>query len=248
VATRSRANGSGPIDLLKRYRSLCEARGLARANRVALAPSIEEELGRLEEQLRALLTVARSEADNASEPTEPPESPEPVAQAPPEVASPEEQPTEGRSDPVAAVVFTDGAAEGNPGPGGYCAIVRVPGRPDRELSGGTIHTTNNKMELTAAIVGLREALASGAGEVSVLSDSEYVVRGMTEWLRGWERKGWRTTTGQPVKNRELWEQLADLARDRAVRWQWIRGHAGHPENERCDRVATTRAREAASRH
>src|SRR5438105_8725927 len=144
-----------------------------------------------------------------------------------------------------ALVFTDGAAEGNPGPGGYCAIVRMSGRPDRELSGGTIHATNNQMELTAAIVGLREALAAGAGDVTVHADSEYVVKGITRWLPSWERKGWKTAAGQPVKNRELWEELATLVNGRAVRWQWVRGHAGHPENERCDLVATTRAREAA---
>lgn len=145
----------------------------------------------------------------------------------------------------AAIVFTDGAAEGNPGPGGYCAIVRIPGRPDRELSGAEPHTTNNKMELTAAIVGLKAAIEAGAADVEVLSDSEYVIKGMTQWLAGWRRKGWKTAGGQDVKNRDRWEQLAELVQGRHVRWTWIRGHAGHPENERCDTVASAAARRIA---
>jgi ribonuclease HI len=153
------------------------------------------------------------------------------------------------AQPIAttATVFTDGSAEGNPGPGGYCAIVRVPDLPDRELSGGTNHTTNNKMELTAAIVGVSAALDVGARQVTVISDSEYLVKGMTRWLAGWQAKGWKTAEGQPVKNRELWERLATLATRGEIRWQWIRSHAGHPENERCDVLATTAARKAASR-
>ncbi|HEX5414862.1 MAG TPA: ribonuclease HI [Chloroflexota bacterium] len=142
------------------------------------------------------------------------------------------------------VVFTDGSAEGNPGPGGYCALVRVPGQPDRELSGGARHTTNNQMELTAAIVGLQAAVAEGAGAITVITDSEYLVKGMKSWLAGWVKKGWTTSTGQPVKNRELWEQLAQLVRGRNVEWQWVRGHAGHPENERCDALATAAAARA----
>jgi ribonuclease HI len=149
--------------------------------------------------------------------------------------------------PASAVVYTDGSAEGNPGPGGYGAIVRVPGLPDRELSGGTNHTTNNKMELTAAIVGVSAALDVGARQVTVISDSEYLVKGMTRWLAGWQAKGWKTATGEPVKNREYWERLAALAKRGEVRWQWIRGHAGHPENERCDVLATNAARKAAGR-
>lgn len=146
---------------------------------------------------------------------------------------------------LSATIFTDGAAEGNPGPGGYCAIVRVPGRPDRELSGSSIHTTNNKMELTAAIAGLRAAIDAGADDITVVTDSEYLVKGMTEWLPEWERRGWKTWAGQPVKNKDLWQQLVSLTRGRNVRWQWIKGHAGHPENERCDLVATASARRAA---
>jgi ribonuclease HI len=153
-----------------------------------------------------------------------------------------------RSSPNAsamgATVFTDGSAEGNPGPGGFGAIVRIPGLPDRELSGGTNHTTNNKMELTAAIVGVRAALDAGAKQITVKSDSEYLVKGMTRWLSGWLAKGWKTSDGQPVKNRELWEQLDALRTLGTIRWEWIRGHAGHPENERCDSLATAAARKA----
>jgi ribonuclease HI len=101
------------------------------------------------------------------------------------------------------------------------------------------------MELAAAIVGVRAALDAGASHVTVVSDSEYVVKGMTRWLSGWLAKGWRTSDGQPVKNRELWEQLAELAERGTLQWQWIRGHAGHSENERCDAVATAAARKAA---
>jgi ribonuclease HI len=144
-----------------------------------------------------------------------------------------------------ATIFTDGAAEGNPGPGGYCAIVRIPGRPDRELSGSSIHTTNNKMELSAAIAGLKAVAETGATEIRVIADSEYLVKGMTNWLAGWVAKGWKTAYGQPVKNRELWEQLAELTRGKSVQWEWVRGHAGHPENERCDEVASAAARQAA---
>ena len=145
---------------------------------------------------------------------------------------------------LTATIFTDGSAEGNPGPGGYCAIVRIPGRPDRELSGSSIHTTNNKMELAAAIAGLKAAVDVGATDIAVVTDSEYLVKGMTNWLAGWIAKGWKTAYGQAVKNRELWEQLAKLAQGRQVRWEWVRGHAGHPENERCDAVATANARQA----
>ena len=141
-------------------------------------------------------------------------------------------------------VYADGACLGNPGPGGYGVIVRVPGKPDREMSGGSPSTTNNQMELTGVIVGLRQAIQDGATEITVYSDSEYLVKGMTSWLAGWERKGWKTSAGQPVKNRDLWESLSQLARGRKITWTWIRGHAGHPENERCDELAVAAARQA----
>ena len=147
-----------------------------------------------------------------------------------------------RSGP--ARVYADGACQGNPGPGGYGVIVRVPGKPDREMSGGSPSTTNNQMEMTGAIVGIRQAIQDGATEIVVTSDSEYLVKGMKSWLAGWERKGWKTSAGQPVKNRELWETLSQLTRGRNVTWNWIRGHAGHPENERCDELAVAAARQA----
>jgi ribonuclease HI len=217
---------SAGSDLLRRYRTLCEATGIARANRLPLAAAALAELSDLEERLIVLLEPKAAPNGRAA--------PHPAtSHAPP--------PTGGG----VATVFTDGAAEGNPGPGGYCAIVRTPGRPDRELSGAAPQTTNNKMELTAAIVGLGAAIEAGATEVDVLSDSEYVVKGMTQWLAGWRRKSWKTASGQDVKNRDLWEQLAALVQGRPVRWTWIRGHAGHPENERCDAVASAAARRAA---
>ena len=228
-----------PEDLIRRYRTLCEASGIARANRVQLARPLQAELANLQRRLLTLLGA--DESDESEEPREvnavPTSSaPEPVpfpAPAAPQAATP------------SATIFTDGAAEGNPGPGGYCAIVRIPGRPDRELSGSSIHTTNNKMELSAAIAGLRAAVDAGISDLTVFSDSEYLVKGMTEWLADWERRGWKTRSGQPVKNQDLWQQLASLARGRTVRWEWVKGHAGHPENERCDEVATAAARRAA---
>lgn len=224
------------VGLLRRYRTLCEAQGLGRANRLPLAESAASELVDVERQLVELLEASGSnsgegpgettDADDAASPT-----PDPS--------------TVGAGRKLVATVFTDGSAEGNPGPGGYCAIVRIPGRPDRELSGGTNHTTNNKMELTAAVVGLRCAIDAGAHAVTVMTDSEYLVKGMSRWLSGWKSKNWLTAERQPVKNRELWEQLDHLTQGRSIQWQWIRGHAGHPENERCDLIATRAAREAA---
>lgn len=230
-------------DLLRRYRQLCEASGIARASRLPLAPPLQEELATLQERLLALLNqnsravlLARESEGPAPVPT--PSTPEPVSLPP---ANPGPPP----AAKPAAIVFTDGAAEGNPGPGGYCAIVRIPGYPDRELSGSSIHTTNNKMELAAAIAGLRAVADAGIADVTVISDSEYLIKGMTEWLPEWERRGWKTASGQPVKNRELWQELASLVRGRNVKWEWIKGHAGHPENERCDLVATAAAHRAA---
>lgn len=147
----------------------------------------------------------------------------------------------GPGQPVAATIFCDGACQGNPGPGGYGVIVRCAGLPDRELSGGKPVTTNNQMELAGAIAGLEAALECNATDITVITDSEYLVKGMTEWATGWQRKGWRTTAGTPVKNRDLWERLLALTTGRTMRWQWTKGHAGHPENERCDHLAVTAA-------
>ncbi len=131
-------------------------------------------------------------------------------------------------------IFTDGACSGNPGPGGWGAILRWNGT-ERELSGGEALTTNNRMELTAAIKAL-EALKEKC-RVSLYSDSSYVRDGIKTWIHSWKRNGWRTADKKPVKNAELWQAL-DAARARHdVDFHWIRGHAGHPENERCDELA-----------
>ena len=147
--------------------------------------------------------------------------------------------------PGEALVWTDGACQGNPGPGGRGAIVVAPdsGEP-AELSGGAPHTTNNIMELTAALEGLR-ALPGGSA-ACVVTDSRYLHDGMTSWLAGWKRRGWTTAGGAPVKNRELWVALEEaVARHRAVRWHWVRGHVGHPLNERADRLAVAAVARAA---
>lgn len=131
-------------------------------------------------------------------------------------------------------IFTDGACSGNPGPGGWGAILRY-GTIERELSGGEAHTTNNRMELTAAIRAL-EALTERCA-VDLYTDSSYVKDGIGGWIEGWKRNGWKTASKKPVKNAELWQQL-EQARDRHdVTWHWVKGHAGHPENERADELA-----------
>ncbi len=124
-------------------------------------------------------------------------------------------------------IFCDGACSGNPGPGGYGAILRCRG-VEKELSGGEADTTNNRMELTAAIAALRQL--TRPCRATLTTDSQYLVKGMTEWLAGWQRNGWRNSKKEAVLNRDLWEQLAELAAKHRVRWQWVRGHAGHPEN------------------
>lgn len=134
------------------------------------------------------------------------------------------------------IVYTDGGANPNPnGPGGWAALLCF-GDQRRELSGGEPSTTNNRMELLAAIMAL-EALNRPCNVV-LYTDSEYLKKGMTEWLPGWLRKNWRTANGQPVKNRELWERLHAAAARHAIEWRWVRGHAGNPENERVDQLAT----------
>lgn len=135
--------------------------------------------------------------------------------------------------------WTDGACSGNPGPGGWGVLMRATDGAtvlrERELSGGEAQTTNNRMELMAAISAL-EAL-SRPSAITIVTDSAYVKNGVTEWIHGWKRKGWRSATGKPVKNIELWQRL-DTARARhQVRWEWIKGHAGHAENERADELA-----------
>jgi ribonuclease HI len=142
-----------------------------------------------------------------------------------------------------ATIFTDGACLGNPGPGGWAAIVRTD-RAERELSGFEPATTNNRMELRAAV----EALASlpEPSGVDLHTDSQYLRTGMAEWLARWKRNGWRTADKKPVKNRDLWEALDALAQRHAIQWHWVRGHCGHPENERCDALANEAIRNARS--
>lgn len=141
------------------------------------------------------------------------------------------------SEPVHA--WTDGACLGNPGPGGWGVVLRWNGH-ERELSGGELDTTNNRMELMAAIRAL-ESLRRPC-RVILTTDSQYVRKGITEWMPGWKRNGWKTASKKPVKNAELWRRL-DAARERhEVRWDWVKGHSGHPENERADELASDAAR------
>jgi ribonuclease HI len=134
----------------------------------------------------------------------------------------------------AVEVYADGACRGNPGPGGWGVLLREGGR-ERELHGGEAATTNNRMELTAVIRAL-EALAPGA-RVRVYTDSQYVQKGISAWIHDWKRRGWHTADRKPVKNVDLWMRLDELARGHHVEWHWVRGHAGHPENERADALA-----------
>ena len=131
-------------------------------------------------------------------------------------------------------IFTDGACKGNPGPGGWGAVIRS-GAREKELSGGEPLTTNNRMELLAAIRAL-EALKRPC-EIVLHTDSNYVKDGITKWIHGWRRNGWRTADRKPVKNAELWQQLLDAAAPHKVEWRWVKGHSGHPENERADKLA-----------
>lgn len=134
----------------------------------------------------------------------------------------------------AVAAFTDGACRGNPGPGGWGVVLQAGGRV-KELSGGEPATTNNRMELTAAIEAL--AALKESCRVDLYTDSTYVRSGITEWLPAWRARGWRTADRKPVKNQDLWMALADLAARHEVKWHWVKGHAGHPENERADELA-----------
>ena len=135
-------------------------------------------------------------------------------------------------------IFTDGACKGNPGPGGWGAILRSGGK-ERELSGGENPSTNNRMELMAAIEALN-ALTKPC-RVSLTTDSNYVRDGITKWIHGWRRNGWKTADRKPVKNAELWQALLDAAELHRVEWHWVKGHAGHPENDRADALACAAA-------
>jgi ribonuclease HI len=131
-------------------------------------------------------------------------------------------------------IFTDGACRGNPGPGGWGAILRKAAH-EKELYGGEAQTTNNRMELMAAIQAL-EALTRPC-DVTLTTDSQYVRKGITEWIDNWRRRGWKTADKKPVKNVDLWQRLEKAAERHRIHWAWIRGHTGHPENERADALA-----------
>ena len=131
-------------------------------------------------------------------------------------------------------IFTDGACRGNPGPGGWGALLRYNGH-EKELYGAEVNTTNNRMELMAAIRAL-ESLKRGC-KVSLTTDSEYLRKGITEWLDQWKQRGWRTAAKKPVKNVDLWQRLEQAIEEHEIQWHWVKGHSGHDENERADQLA-----------
>ena len=131
-------------------------------------------------------------------------------------------------------IFSDGACKGNPGPGGWGVLLRY-GKHEKQLYGGEPETTNNRMELMAVIEGLQRLKRSS--RVRVITDSQYVKNGITQWIHNWKRNGWKTAARQPVKNADLWQLLDREVAKHQVEWQWVKGHAGHPENELADRLA-----------
>ncbi len=131
-------------------------------------------------------------------------------------------------------IFTDGACRGNPGPGGWGAVMRFKGK-EKQLYGGEPETTNNRMELKAVIKALEEL--TRPAEVRVTTDSQYVKKGISEWIHNWKRNGWRTAAKKPVKNSDLWRELDELVARHDVVWEWVKGHSGHPENELADDLA-----------
>lgn len=139
-------------------------------------------------------------------------------------------------------IFTDGACKGNPGPGGWAALLRM-GRHERELKGREAQTTNNRMEMTAIIKAL-EALKEPC-RIDLYSDSKYVIDGITKWVEGWKRRGWINASKKPVRNADLWHRLIDAAAPHQISWHWVRGHDGHEENERVDQLASDEAHAAA---
>ena len=142
------------------------------------------------------------------------------------------------SELPAVDIFTDGACRGNPGPGGWAALLRTGGK-EREIAGGETPSTNNRMELMAAIAAL-QALKRPC-QVRLYTDSVYVRDGITKWVHGWRRNGWRTADKKPVKNAELWQQLIDATGPHRIEWHWVKGHSGHPENDRVDALACAEA-------
>lgn len=140
-------------------------------------------------------------------------------------------------------IFTDGACKGNPGPGGWGAILRV-GSNEKELDGGEAETTNNRMEMTAAIEAL--AALKRPCRVDLYSDSKYMIDGITKWITGWKKRGWRTSDKKAVRNEDLWRALDEAVQKHEVSWHWVRGHDGHVENERADTLASDAALRAAA--
>ncbi|MBO6608799.1 MULTISPECIES: ribonuclease HI [Altererythrobacter] len=138
-------------------------------------------------------------------------------------------------------IFTDGACKGNPGPGGWAALLRM-GKHEKELSGSEPETTNNRMEMTAVIRAL--AALTEACDVSLYTDSKYVIDGITKWIEGWQKRGWKTAAKKPVLNEDLWRQMLDEVGRHKITWHWVKGHNGHPENERVDQMASERAEQA----
>lgn len=138
-------------------------------------------------------------------------------------------------------IFTDGACKGNPGPGGWGALLRM-GAHEKELSGGDPDTTNNRMEMTAVIRALNALIEPC--EVRLHTDSRYVIDGITRWVHGWQKNGWVNASKKPVRNAELWHDLIDAVRPHQIEWIWVKGHSGHPENERVDRLACDAAEQA----
>lgn len=145
---------------------------------------------------------------------------------------------------TAVEIFTDGACKGNPGPGGWGAIIRS-GAHEKELSGGEPVTTNNRMELLAAIRSL-QALKRPC-HVKLTTDSVYVRDGITKWIYGWQKNGWKTSAKKPVKNAELWQELVEATAPHRIDWRWVKGHSGHPENERADKLACDAAHQFVNR-
>ncbi|WP_274645011.1 ribonuclease HI [Pseudomonas serbica] len=131
--------------------------------------------------------------------------------------------------------YTDGACKGNPGPGGWGALIEVPGMPPQEIYGGEVMTTNNRMEMLGAINALK--LLPASSKVRLTTDSQYVIKGINEWLPGWKKNGWRTSKKEPVKNGDLWQALDAARAGHDIDWVWVRGHTGHPGNERADQLA-----------
>lgn len=135
-------------------------------------------------------------------------------------------------------IFTDGACKGNPGPGGWGVLLRM-GRHEKELSGSDADTTNNRMEMTAAIRALGALIEPC--EVTLHTDSKYLIDGMTKWMDGWKKRGWVSASKKPVRNADLWHELIEVAAPHTIHWQWVKGHSGHPENDRVDKLASDAA-------